>query len=92
MLVRGKMYFVDLFVRESNRTAIGMYEKFGYTVYRRVLGYYSGANPEDGLGNHYLEFTLMRFWSDMRKALSRDVSKRSVVPLPYPVHANDLDY
>lgn len=38
-------YFVDLFVRVSNAVAIGMYEKFGYTVYRRVLGYYSG---EDG--------------------------------------------
>lgn len=31
-------YFVDLFVRASNRVAIGMYESFGYSVYRRVLG------------------------------------------------------
>merc|ERR1712188_220626 len=35
-------YFVDLFVRVSNALAIGMYEAFGYSVYRRVLGYYSG--------------------------------------------------
>ena len=39
-------YYVDLFVRVSNSLAIKMYEKFGYTVYRRVLGYYS--RDEDG--------------------------------------------
>ena len=39
-------YFVDLFVRVSNAVAIGMYEKFGYTSYRRVIGYYG---EEDGL-------------------------------------------
>lgn len=33
-------YFVDLFVRVSNSVAISMYRKFGYTVYRTVLGYY----------------------------------------------------
>lgn len=27
-----------------------MYERFGYSVYRRVLGYYSGPSPEDALG------------------------------------------
>jgi len=32
-----------------------MYEKFGYVTYRRVLGYYSGDDPEDAF--------------DMRKAL-----------------------
>lgn len=41
-------YFVDLFVRKSNALAIGMYRKFGYDVYRRVLGYYSGE--EDAFG------------------------------------------
>lgn len=50
-------FFVDLFVRQSNNLAIGMYEKFGYCTYRRVLGYYSGELPEDAL--------------DMRKALPR---------------------
>jgi Acetyltransferase (GNAT) family len=52
-------YFVDLFVRASNRLAIDMYTKFGYVSYRRVLGYYSGELPEDA-------------W-DMRKALPRYV-------------------
>lgn len=44
-------YFVDLFVRVSNKVAIGMYTKFGYTVYRRVLDYYTGyPQDEDAFG------------------------------------------
>ena len=43
-------------VRESNGLAIGMYKKLGYSIYRQVIGYYSGE--EDAF--------------DMRKALSRD--------------------
>ena len=31
-------YFVDLFVRKSNKLAIDMYEKFGYIKYREVGG------------------------------------------------------
>lgn len=70
------MYFVDLFVRESNKAAIGMYRKMGYTVYRKVLDYYN--DPEE----HAL---------DMRKAMRRDVKRQSVIPLPHPIHAADLD-
>ena len=40
-------YFVDLFVRCNNTIAIDMYEKLGYTVFRRVVGYYRGMG-EDG--------------------------------------------
>ena len=47
-------YFVDLFVRVSNDVAIGMYERLGYSVYRRVVEYYSGSgagdNDEDAFG------------------------------------------
>ncbi|EGG20718.1 N-acetyltransferase [Cavenderia fasciculata] len=68
-------YFVDLFVRKSNTLAINMYKKFGYTVYRTVIGYYSGQ--EDAL--------------DMRKALKRDVEKKSIIPLPHPVYPSDVD-
>ena len=41
-------FFVDLFVRVSNTLAINMYGAFGYSVYRRVVGYYSGE--EDAFG------------------------------------------
>ncbi|GAA99732.1 uncharacterized protein L969DRAFT_52334 [Mixia osmundae IAM 14324] len=62
-----RAYFVDLYVRVSNNQAIDMYEGLGYSVYRRVIGYYSGGvkpGEEDAF--------------DMRKALSRDVKQQSV--------------
>eukprot|EP00198_Chlamydomonas_reinhardtii_P004885 XP_001694221.1 N-acetyl-transferase-like protein [Chlamydomonas reinhardtii] len=69
-------YFVDLFVRKSNAVAIAMYGKFGYIVYRTVTGYYSG--DEDAY--------------DMRKALQRDASRRSVVPLKKAIRPEDLEW
>lgn len=71
-------YFVDLFVRVSNKVAINFYQQLGYIVYRTVLQYYSGENDEDAY--------------DMRKALPRDEMKKSVIPLPNPVHMDELDY
>ena len=76
--IQRNAYFVDLFVRNSNVLAISMYDKFGYSMYRRVLSYYSGALPEDAL--------------DMRKALPRDVNKESIVPLNHPVRPEDLEW
>ncbi|CAD5224905.1 unnamed protein product [Bursaphelenchus okinawaensis] len=70
-------YFVDLFVRVSNTVAVAMYESLGYVIYRRIISYYTGDNPEDAY--------------DMRKALSRDMEKKSVIPLKHPVHCDDLD-
>ena len=70
--------FVDLFVRVSNSVAITMYENLGYTVYRKVLQYYSGDKDEDAF--------------DMRKALSIDTKKLSVIPLKNDVHIDDLEY
>ncbi|GAB9475301.1 hypothetical protein Gpo141_00012401 [Globisporangium polare] len=70
-------YFVDLFVRVSNLPAIAMYEKLGFTVYRRILEYYTHElNGEDAF--------------DMRKALPRDVNKKSIIPLPHPVTRDQL--
>ena len=37
-----KGYFVDLYVRCFNNVAINMYERLGYSVYRRVREYYAG--------------------------------------------------
>lgn len=77
-------YFVDLFVRDSNRIAQEMYTRLGYVNYRRVLGYYrpGGAfpNEEDAI--------------DMRKALRRDAkrSKSCVIPLEKPIKPQDLEW
>lgn len=67
-------YFVDLFVRPSNAKAIQMYEKRGYSVYRRVHAYYRGGSNdmlEDGLGTLCAD-------ADMRKPLPRDVQRQTV--------------
>ncbi|XP_049874936.1 N-alpha-acetyltransferase 20 [Pectinophora gossypiella] len=74
---KKKAYFVDLFVRVSNKVAINMYKNLGYIVYRTVLEYYSGDPDEDAY--------------DMRKACSRDVAKKSVIPLSHPVRPEDVD-
>ncbi|XP_059473918.1 N-alpha-acetyltransferase 20 [Neocloeon triangulifer] len=74
---KKRAYFVDLFVRVSNKVAIKMYKELGYIVYRTVLEYYSGDPDEDAY--------------DMRKALSRDVNKSSVIPLKHPVRPEDVD-
>ena len=49
-ILRKQAYFVDLFVRISNKVAIDMYRQLGYSVYRRVLEYYSGDPDEDAFG------------------------------------------
>jgi N-terminal acetyltransferase B complex catalytic subunit len=61
----GEMYFVDLFVRNSNQKAKSMYEKMGYSTFRQVTGYYTGPNAEDAV--------------DMRKSLSRDAEGSSLI-------------
>jgi N-terminal acetyltransferase B complex catalytic subunit len=65
-----KAYFVDLYVRPTNKQAHALYKKLGYVVYRQIIHYYE-APQEDGL--------------DMRKSMSRDTDRRFMVPLPAPV-------
>lgn len=81
-------FFVDLYVRLSNDKAVGMYERLGYSVYRRVRKYYGSAGPgnvedEDAYGKESCSIRLLQLTNisaDMRKPLSRDVDKRSVQP------------
>jgi len=70
-------YFVDLFVRSSNEVAIGMYEKLGYLIYRRVRNYYSGPE-EDAF--------------DMRKSMPRDTEKVTMQPLNKTINPNELEF
>ena len=58
-------------MREHNEAAVEMYKKMGYSIYRRVVEYYSdspweetGKGPEDAF--------------DMRKPMSRDVGRKYV--------------
>jgi N-terminal acetyltransferase B complex catalytic subunit len=75
-----RTYFVDLYVRMTNTTAIEMYRALNYVIYRQVIHYYSGvyATPEDAY--------------DMRKACSRDVERKSEIPHdPLRVEPSDAD-
>ncbi|KAK2811020.1 hypothetical protein Q5P01_000292 [Channa striata] len=73
-------FFVDLFVRVSNQVAVNMYKRLGYSVYRTVIEYYSASNGEPDEDAY-----------DMRKALSRDKEKKSIIPLPHPVRPEDIE-
>ncbi|KAM3175658.1 hypothetical protein ACTXT7_008098 [Hymenolepis weldensis] len=74
-----KCVFTDLFVRASNKLGNSVYAKLGYIIYRRVLSYYSGG--EDGEDAF-----------DMRKALTADKNRESVIPLTKPVTVDELEF
>ncbi|KAH3666238.1 hypothetical protein OGAPHI_004427 [Ogataea philodendri] len=67
-------YFIDLFVRCNNKLAIVLYEKLGYSVYRRVVGYY--GDYESKTNRNKIDDEIDAF--DMRKALKRDIKQQSV--------------
>lgn len=70
-------WFVDLYVRASNRAAMAMYRGMGYSVFRRVVGYYAESlqeEEEDGGGRHGEGEDAF----DMRKPLDRDRDRRHV--------------
>lgn len=74
-------YFVDLFVRSSNKVAIDMYRKLGYEVYRIVDKYYSDDTnqpAEDGY--------------DMRKSMPRDVTKECSIPTGKRIKPEELEF
>ncbi|KAG0018824.1 N(alpha)-acetyltransferase 20, NatB catalytic subunit [Entomortierella chlamydospora] len=48
-------YFVDLFVRRSNKVAIEMYTQLGYSIYRTVNKYYNGETTEDAFGKPHTQ-------------------------------------
>ncbi len=71
-------WFVDLFVRESNKNAISMYESMGYSTFRVVVDYYADnlQHPDAIIGESAL---------DMRKPLQRDKERKHV-------RANGMDF
>ena len=40
---------------------------------------------------YFFPFSIQRIYIDMRKALSRDKLKQSIIPLPHPVRIEDLE-
>jgi len=64
-------FFVDLYARCANYSALEMYEGSGYSVYRRVKEYYGSLGLGKGSKDEEDAF-------DMRKPLARDVHRRSV--------------
>eukprot|EP01083_Nonionella_stella_P179561 637822_1 len=73
-----KAWFVDLFVRASNSVAIGFYNNLGYSIYRTVDKYYSGASPEDA--------------QDMRKCMSIDKEKQSLICKKKRIKPSELEW
>lgn len=53
--------------------AIKLYEKLGYSVYRRVVGYYNSS--EDGYPDTLKKVDDNKDAFDMRKAMARDKAK-----------------
>ncbi|CAN3353218.1 N-terminal acetyltransferase B complex catalytic subunit Nat3p [Diutina catenulata] len=68
-------WFVDLFVKVTNSLARKMYEKLGYSVYRRVVGYY-GRVPLDDSDRNKINDDVDAF--DMRKSLPADIKNETI--------------
>jgi N-terminal acetyltransferase B complex catalytic subunit len=68
-------WFVDLFVRAENVVAQDLYRKMGYSVWRRVVGYY--ADNEDAF--------------DMRKPMSKDKERKTVREGGEDIHVDPAD-
>ena len=75
---RHDAYFVDLFVRPSNKIAVNFYKMLGYDVFRTVNGYYSGSPSEDAY--------------DMRMSLPKDPDGTLSVPTGRTIEPHELEY
>lgn len=75
-LTKGDPYstlFVDLFVKVTNTLGRQLYEKLGYSIYRRVVGYYGSRMPED---RNKIDDQIDAF--DMRKLLPMDTKNETI--------------
>ncbi|GME98515.1 unnamed protein product [[Candida] boidinii] len=69
-------YFIDLFVKVTNSLAITMYKKLGYSIYRRVVGYYGSGNEISSNNRNMINDEIDAF--DMRKSLKRDTANETI--------------
>ena len=75
-------YYVDLFVRPSNSIAQKMYRRLGYEVYQSVDKYYSPNTRSENSEDAY----------DMRKSLSKDVTKELMQPTGKKIKPSELKF
>ena len=68
---------MDLFVRQSNTTAIKLYEAFGYKVYQTVHNYYSSQDEKKNENAYGIWRYII---IDMRKSMKRDPEKVLMQP------------
>lgn len=79
-----KVYFIDLFVKVNNELGKRLYEKLGYSVFRRVVGYYgsssiSTSNMKNSLNDNDDAFD-MRFSFYGDKNLNKNGERSLVLP------------
>jgi len=74
-------WFVDLFVRSTNKVAIEMYRKLGYDIYRTVEKYYSDDTNQPSEDAY-----------DMRKSMPRDVNKETSKPTGKRIKPSELEF
>ena len=75
-------YYVDLFVRPSNSIAQKMYRHLGYEVYQTVEKYYSPNTSSESSEDAF----------DMRKSMSKDISKSLMQPTRKRIKPSDLKF
>ncbi len=78
---RDRGFFVDLFVRASNKVAITFYQTLGYSIYRTVKGYYSGESESDS------EDAL-----DMRKSMKLDPKQECIIAEKKEIAPHELEF
>ena len=76
-------YFIDLFVRTTNKMAIDMYKLFGFDIFRRVIDYYSSGTQNDDDAEDAF---------DMRKPLKRDSDKQSLKKSSHTYESTHYSY
>ncbi len=74
-------WFVDLFVRSTNKVAIKMYQKLGYSIYRTVIKYYSDDTNQPAEDAY-----------DMRKSMPRDITGETSIPTGKKIKPEELEF
>lgn len=100
-----KAYFVDLFVRVTNATAIQMYNKVSHCSTEQLLSVMDCvlvAMIFSVCGmlqfGYSIYRTVLGYYGgdedayDMRKAMSRDKDGTSVIPLTRPIYPHELEH